>query len=72
MREIGANLVNRSRRRSGGRVLPAKPGTRAVGRTLDLTHSYTPVFPGIGLMMPAAWAVGMTLMKRVEPVEGLE
>ena len=47
-------------------------GTWAVGRTLDLTHSYTPVFLGIGLMMPVAWAVGMTLMKRVEPVEGLE
>jgi hypothetical protein len=43
-----------------------------VGRTLDLTHSYTAVFPGIGLMMPVAWVVGMTLMKRVEPVKGLE
>jgi MFS transporter, ACS family, hexuronate transporter len=41
--------------------------TWAVGRTLDLTHSYAPVFIGIGLLMPAAMAVGFTLMRRVEP-----
>jgi ACS family hexuronate transporter-like MFS transporter len=42
--------------------------TWAVGRTLDITHSYAPVFIGIGLLMPAAMAVGFTLMRRVEPV----
>ncbi len=43
--------------------------TWAVGRTLDVTHSYAPVFVGIGLLMPAAMAVGFTLMRRVEPVD---
>ncbi|MEP7366813.1 MAG: MFS transporter [Acidobacteriota bacterium] len=41
-----------------------------VGRTLDLTHSYTPVFVGLGLMMPVAFAAGMLLMGRVERVDG--
>jgi MFS transporter, ACS family, aldohexuronate transporter len=45
--------------------------TWAVGRTLDVTHSYAPVFVGIGLLMPVALAAGFALMKRVEPVEGL-
>jgi ACS family hexuronate transporter-like MFS transporter len=40
----------------------------AVGRTLDITHSYVPVFVGIGLLMPVAFVVGVTLMGRVEPV----
>jgi ACS family hexuronate transporter-like MFS transporter len=45
--------------------------TWAVGHVLDLTHSYTPVFIAMGLTMPLAMIVGFTLMKRVEPVEGL-
>ena len=45
--------------------------TWMVGYVLDLTHSYTPVFIGIGATMPIAMLVGFTLMKRVEPVEGL-
>ena len=45
--------------------------TWAVGRTLDVTHSYAPVFIGIGLLMPIALVAGFALMKRVEPVEGL-
>jgi hypothetical protein len=44
--------------------------TWAVGRTLDVTHSYVPVFVGIGLLMPVALAAGLALMKRVEPVKG--
>lgn len=40
-----------------------------VGRTLDLVHSYTPVFTGLGVLMPAACAVGLLLMGRVERVE---
>jgi ACS family hexuronate transporter-like MFS transporter len=44
--------------------------TWAVGRTLDVTHSYVPVFVGIGLLMPVALLVGLSLMKRVEPVKG--
>ena len=44
-------------------------GTWAVGRTLDVTHSYVPVFLGIGVLMPVALLVGFTLMKRVEPIE---
>ena len=45
--------------------------TWAVGYILDLTHSYALVFIGLGAMMPMAMIVGFTLMKRVEPVEGL-
>jgi ACS family hexuronate transporter-like MFS transporter len=44
--------------------------TWAVGRTLDVAHSYVPVFVGIGAMMPVAMAVGFALMKRVERVPG--
>jgi ACS family hexuronate transporter-like MFS transporter len=40
-----------------------------VGRTLDLTHSYAPVFIGLGLLMPIAFLAGMTLMGRVERVD---
>ena len=36
-----------------------------------MTHSYAPVFIGIGLLMPIALVAGFALMKRVEPVEGL-
>jgi len=43
--------------------------TWAVGRTLDLTHSYTLVFIGLGCLMPVAMLVGFLLMKKVEPVE---
>jgi ACS family hexuronate transporter-like MFS transporter len=43
--------------------------TWAVGHYLDLTHSYTPVFIAIGLLMPAALVVGLSLMGKVEPVE---
>jgi len=37
-----------------------------VGRTLDLTHSYQPVFIGLGLLMPIACAAGFAIMGRVE------
>jgi ACS family hexuronate transporter-like MFS transporter len=40
-----------------------------VGRTLDAVHSYTPVFAGLGLLMPVACGIGLALMKRVERVE---
>lgn len=40
-----------------------------VGRTLDATHSYAPVFAGLGLLMPVAFFVGMLLMGRVERVD---
>jgi ACS family hexuronate transporter-like MFS transporter len=39
-----------------------------VGRTLDLTHSYQPVFAGLGLLMPVAFAAGMFLMGRLPPL----
>ncbi len=42
--------------------------TWAVGRTLDVTHSYAPVFIGIGLLMPIALVAGFALMRKVEPV----
>jgi len=40
-----------------------------VGRTLDSTQSYEPVFVGLGLLMPVAFAAGMCLMGRLKPVE---
>lgn len=40
-----------------------------VGRTLDLTHSYTPVFTGLGLLMPVACTAGLLLMGRVQQVD---
>lgn len=40
-----------------------------VGRTLDIAHSYVPVFVGLGLLMPVACIAGMFLMGRVERVE---
>jgi ACS family hexuronate transporter-like MFS transporter len=43
--------------------------TWAVGRTLDATHSYAPVFIGLGLLMPIALLAGTALMGRVEPVK---
>jgi ACS family hexuronate transporter-like MFS transporter len=52
-----------------GSTIGSVISTWAVGRTLDLTHSYAPVFVGIGLLMPVALVVGFTLMKRVEPVD---
>ena len=52
-----------------GSTLGSVISTWAVGRTLDVTHSYAPVFIGIGLLMPIALLLGMTLMGRVEPVE---
>jgi ACS family hexuronate transporter-like MFS transporter len=54
-----------------GSTLGSVIGTWAVGRTLDVTHSYAPVFIGIGLLMPVALLAGMTLMGRVELVRDL-
>jgi ACS family hexuronate transporter-like MFS transporter len=45
--------------------------TYGIGYVVDLTHNYTLVFIGISALMPIALAAGFTLMKRVEPVEGL-
>ncbi len=55
-----------------GSTLGSVIATWAVGRTLDATGSYVPVFIGIGLLMPVAWAVGTWLMGRVEPVRMAE
>jgi ACS family hexuronate transporter-like MFS transporter len=52
-----------------GSTLGSVISTWAVGRTLDVTHSYAPVFIGIGLLMPIALLLGMSLMGRVEPVK---
>jgi len=45
--------------------------TWGVGRALDLGVGYAPVFIGISLLMPVAMIVGLSLMGRVKPVEGL-
>jgi ACS family hexuronate transporter-like MFS transporter len=52
-----------------GSTLGSVLSTWAVGRVLDLSHSYVPVFIGIGLLMPVALLVGLALMRRVEAVE---
>jgi MFS transporter, ACS family, hexuronate transporter len=52
-----------------GSTIGSVISTWAVGRTLDVTHSYVPVFVGLGLLMPVALAAGLSLMGRVEPVE---
>ena len=55
-----------------GSTVGSAISTWAVGYTLDLTHSYALVFIGLSLLMPIALGVGFTLMRRVEPVKGLE
>lgn len=52
-----------------GSTLGSVISTWAVGRTLDVTHSYAPVFMGIGALMPLAMVIGFTMMRKVEPVE---
>jgi ACS family hexuronate transporter-like MFS transporter len=51
-----------------GSTIGSAISTWGVGFVLDVTHSYTPVFFGIGLLMPVALLVGMLLMGSVEPV----
>ena len=55
-----------------GSTVGSAISTWAVGYTLDLTHNYALVFIGLSLLMPIALGVGFTLMRRVEPVKGLE
>jgi hypothetical protein len=45
--------------------------TWGVGHVLDITHSYEPVFIGIGLLMPIALIVGLLMMGRVVQVQEL-
>ena len=52
-----------------GSTIGSVISTWAVGKTLDVLHSYVPVFVGIGCMMPVAMLVGFLLMRKVEPVE---
>jgi len=52
-----------------GSTMGSVISTWVVGHVLDATHSYTPVFVGIGLLMPIAFLVGNPLMGRVEPIK---
>jgi ACS family hexuronate transporter-like MFS transporter len=52
-----------------GSTMGSVISTAAVGLVLDATHSYIPVFIGIGLLMPVALTVGMSLIGRGERVE---
>jgi MFS transporter, ACS family, hexuronate transporter len=54
-----------------GSTVGSAIATWGIGYMVDLTHNYTLVFIGISALMPIALAAGFTLMKRVEPVEGL-
>jgi len=49
-----------------GSTLGSVVMTWAVGQVLDATHSYVPVFIGIGSLMPIALVVGFALMGRGE------
>jgi ACS family hexuronate transporter-like MFS transporter len=50
-----------------GSTIGSVISTWAVGRTLDITHSYAPVFIGLGLLMPIALLAGTALMGRIDP-----
>jgi hypothetical protein len=52
-----------------GSTLGTAISTFVVGYYLDLTHSYTNVFIGIGTLMPIAMIVGLAMMGRVGPVQ---
>ena len=54
-----------------GSTIGSVISTWAVGRTLDATHSYAPVFIGLGLLMPIALLAGTAAMGRVEPVKDI-
>jgi MFS transporter, ACS family, hexuronate transporter len=51
-----------------GSTIGSVISTWAIGKTVDVTHSYIPAFVGIGVLMPVAMVIGFLLMKRVEPV----
>jgi ACS family hexuronate transporter-like MFS transporter len=55
-----------------GSTVGSAISTWAVGAVLDKTHSYLPVLIGLSILMPVAMTVGFTLMRRVEPVTGLD
>lgn len=52
-----------------GSTIGSAIATWAVGRTLDLTHSYAPVFIGLSVLMPIAMVAGFSLMGRVEMID---
>jgi ACS family hexuronate transporter-like MFS transporter len=55
-----------------GSTIGSAISTWGVGAVLDVTHSYAPVFVGIGVLMPVAMVVGMAMMKRVAMVEDFQ
>ncbi|MCS7023726.1 MAG: MFS transporter [Bryobacteraceae bacterium] len=52
-----------------GSTLGSVLATWLVGKTLDWTHSYEPVFLGLALLMPVAFVVGMAVMGRLQPLK---
>jgi sugar phosphate permease len=55
-----------------GSTIGSAIATWAVGRTLDLTHSYAPVFIGLSMLMPIAMVAGFSLMGRVEMIRDFD
>ncbi len=55
-----------------GSTIGSAIATWAVGRTLDRTHNYTPVFIGLSLLMPIALIAGFSLMGRVEMIRDFD
>jgi len=55
-----------------GSTIGSMISTWAVGAILDSTHNYTIVFVSLSMLMPVALIVGFSLMKRVEPIAGMQ
>jgi MFS transporter, ACS family, hexuronate transporter len=55
-----------------GSTIGSMISTWAVGAVLDATHNYTIVFVSLSMLMPVALIVGFSLMKRVEPIAGMQ
>src|SRR5262245_15293898 len=55
-----------------GSTIGSMISTWAVGAILDSTHNYTIVFVGLSMLMPVALLVGFLMMKRVEPIAGMQ
>jgi len=55
-----------------GSTIGSMISTWAVGAVLDATHNYTIVFVGLSMLMPVALIVGFSLMKRIEPIAGMQ
>jgi MFS transporter, ACS family, hexuronate transporter len=54
-----------------GSTIGSAIATWGIGALVDSTQNYTLAFIGISALMPIALVIGFTLMRQVEPVQGL-